>query len=129
MVMCAPRSVYPWDLVLTKLDQKIFIDRREGSALDMITVNENAADAPLDASEGNKDTINNPSALMMEATHINQVFPLQVVKESETAKKEMEHDHPFYNASEEDGPSGVQGAYRIQDGSTCRSQRTRSRCI
>jgi translation initiation factor 3 subunit D len=116
MVMCAPRSVYPWDLVLTKLDQKIFIDRREGSALDMVTVNENAADAPLDASEGNKDTINNPSALMMEATHINQVFPLQVVKESDTSKKEMEHDHPFYNASEEtDRPASKAYRYRRFD--------------
>jgi translation initiation factor 3 subunit D len=113
MVMCAPRSVYPWDLVLTMQDHKIYIDRREGSALDMVSVNENAADAPLDASEGNKDLMNNPSALMMEATHINQVFPLQVVKESETSKKEMEHAHPFYNASEETDPPASK-AYRYR---------------
>jgi translation initiation factor 3 subunit D len=70
----------------------------------MVTVNENAADAPLETSEGNKDTINSPGALMMEATHINNVFPLQVVKESETAKKEMAHAHPFYNEHEETDP-------------------------
>jgi translation initiation factor 3 subunit D len=49
----------------------------------------------------------------MEATHINQVFPLQVVKESETAKKEMEHEHPFYNASEETDPPASK-AYRYR---------------
>lgn len=115
-LMCSPRSVYPWDLVITKQDEKIFIDRREGSALDMVTVNENAADAPLDASEGNKDTINSPSALMMEATHINNVFPLQVVKESETQKKEMDHDHPFYNPNEEtDPPASKTYRYRRFD--------------
>jgi translation initiation factor 3 subunit D len=113
MLMCSPRSVYPWDLVITKHDDKVFIDRREGSNLDMVTVNENAADAPLELSEGNKDTINNPSALMMEATHINNVFPLQVVKESDTNKKTMPHEHPFYNPNEETDPPASK-AYRYR---------------
>jgi translation initiation factor 3 subunit D len=115
-LMCAPRSIYPWDLVITKQDDKLFIDKREASTLDNVTVNENAIDAPLDASEGNKDTINSPSALMMEATHINNVVPLQVVKESESHKKEMTHDHPFYNASEEtDPPASKTYRYRRFD--------------
>jgi translation initiation factor 3 subunit D len=113
MLMCSPRSVYPWDLVITKHNEKVFIDRREGSNLDMVTVNENAADAPLEVSEGNKDTINNPSALMMEATHINNVFPLQVVKESDTNKKNMSHEHPFYNPNEETDPPASK-AYRYR---------------
>jgi translation initiation factor 3 subunit D len=113
MLMCSPRSVYPWDLVLTKHHDKIFIDRREGSNLEMVTVNENAADAPLETSEGNKDTINSPSALMMEATHINNVFPLQVVKESENEKEEMQHEHPFYNPNEETDPPASK-AYRYR---------------
>lgn len=28
-LMCAPRSVYSWDLVVTKADGKIWIDRRD----------------------------------------------------------------------------------------------------
>jgi translation initiation factor 3 subunit D len=79
----------------------------------MVTVNENAADAPLETSEGNKDTINNPIALMNEATHINNVFPLQVVHESETNKKDMPHEHPFYNPSEETDPAASK-AYRYR---------------
>ncbi|EMC93382.1 hypothetical protein BAUCODRAFT_95031, partial [Baudoinia panamericana UAMH 10762] len=116
MLMCAPRSVYSWDLVIVKQNNKIFIDKRDGSALDMVTVNENAADAPLELSEGNKDTLNNPIALKEEATHINNVFPCQVVQESETGKHEMNNPHPFYNAAEEtDPPASKAYKYRRFD--------------
>lgn len=116
MLMCAPRSVYSWDIVITKSGGKVYIDKREASSLDMVTVNENAIDAPLETSEGNKDSINNPSALMMEATHINNVFPLQVVIESETAKRDMPHEHPFYNpAVETDPPASKAYRYRRFD--------------
>jgi translation initiation factor 3 subunit D len=113
LLMCAPRSVYSWDLVLTKHGDKVFIDRRDGSSLDMVTVNENAADAPLETSEGNKDTINSPSGLMMEATHINHTFPIQVVTESETARVDMANEHPFYNPAEETDPAASK-AYRYR---------------
>ncbi|KAB2577844.1 Eukaryotic translation initiation factor 3 subunit D [Lasiodiplodia theobromae] len=102
MLMCAPKSVYPWDLVITRRRNQVFIDKRDTSTIDMVTVNENAMDAPLETSEGNKDTINNPNALMLEATHINNVFPLQVVQEG--TKKDMAHAHPFYNEEEESAP-------------------------
>ncbi|KAL8905208.1 MAG: hypothetical protein Q9171_006765 [Xanthocarpia ochracea] len=101
MLMCAPRSVYSWDIVITRTGNKIFLDKRDGSSLDMVSVNENAADAPLEASEGNKDSINFPGALALEATFINHNFVNQTVIESETSKHEMAHDNPFYNPSEE----------------------------
>lgn len=28
--MCAPRSVYPWDIVLIREGDKLFLDKREG---------------------------------------------------------------------------------------------------
>ncbi|KXT14628.1 hypothetical protein AC579_3699 [Pseudocercospora musae] len=113
MLMCAPRSVYSWDIILRKEGNKVFIDKREGSSLDMVTVNENAADAPLEMSEGNKDQINSPGALKEEATHINNVFPLQVVQESDSMKRDMNHEHPFYNAEEETDPPASK-AYRYR---------------
>ena len=113
MLMCAPRSVYSWDLVFVRHGDKLFVDKRENSILDMITVNENAADAPLETSEGNKDSMNSPVALMQEATHINNVFPIQVVQESETAKRDMPNDHPFYNSAEETDPPASK-AYRYR---------------
>lgn len=116
LLMCAPRSVYSWDLVLVKQGNKIFIDKREGSSVDAVTVNENAADAPLEVSEGNKDTINSPGALREEATVINNLFPLQVVLESETRRHDMTNDHPFYNAAEEaDPPASKAYKYRRFD--------------
>jgi translation initiation factor 3 subunit D len=113
MLMCATKSVYSWDLVFTKKDGKVFIDKRDQSSLDMVTVNENAADAPLEISEGNKDSINSPGALMLEATHINNVFPLQVVQESESQKVSMAHEHPFYNEEVESDPPASK-AYRYR---------------
>ncbi|KAI4188213.1 MAG: hypothetical protein LQ346_005359 [Caloplaca aetnensis] len=104
MLMCAPRSVYSWDIVITRTGNKIFLDKRDGSSLDMVSVNENAADAPLEASEGNKDQINFPGALALEATFINHSFVNQTVIESENSKFEMQHENPFYNPSEETEP-------------------------
>ncbi|KAF2442104.1 eukaryotic translation initiation factor 3 subunit D [Karstenula rhodostoma CBS 690.94] len=116
VLMCATKSVYSWDLVITKKGSKLFIDKRDNSNLDMVTVNENATDAPLETSEGNKDTMNSPSALMLEATHINNVFPLQVVNESQTNKVEMPHEHPFYNEEvESDPPASKAYKYRRFD--------------
>ncbi|KAF2739254.1 eukaryotic translation initiation factor 3 subunit D [Polyplosphaeria fusca] len=113
MLMCATKSVYSWDLVITKRHNKLFIDKRESSNIDMVTVNENATDAPLDISEGNKDTMNSPGALMLEATHINNVFPLQVVVESQSHKITMTHEHPFYNEEVETDPAASK-AYKYR---------------
>lgn len=101
MLMCANRSVYPWDIVILRQGDKIYLDKRDGSSIDMVTVNENAADAPLELSEGNKESINSPAALALEATFINQNFANQVVLESEEQKYKTPHDNPFYNPSEE----------------------------
>ncbi|KAF2186834.1 eukaryotic translation initiation factor 3 subunit D [Zopfia rhizophila CBS 207.26] len=113
MLMCATKSVYSWDLVISRRGNKVFIDKRENSNLDMVTVNENATDAPLEISEGNKDSINSPGALMLEATHINNVFPLQVVVESQANKLSMPHEHPFYNEEVETDPPASK-AYRYR---------------
>ncbi|KAK0716962.1 eukaryotic translation initiation factor 3 subunit 7-domain-containing protein [Lasiosphaeria miniovina] len=119
MLMCSTRSVYPWDIVIIKHGNKVFIDKRDNAALDMVTVNENAADAPLEASEGSKDLINQPPALAEEATYINHNFPTQAVLESETQKVEMAHENHFYNASEETAPPASKAyKYRRFDLST-----------
>ncbi|KAG6039793.1 hypothetical protein E4U41_002140 [Claviceps citrina] len=119
MLMCSPRSVYPWDIVIVRQGNKIFLDKRDNANLDMVTVNENAADAPLDAADGGKEGINQPSALAEEATYINHNFANQVVTESETAKVEMSNANPFYNSSEDsDPPASKAYKYRRFDLST-----------
>lgn len=117
MLMCAPRSVYPWDIVIVRQGNKVFLDKRDNAALDMVTVNENAADAPLEASEGSKEGINQPGALAEEATYINHNFANQVVVEGQ--KVDMAHENPFYSASDETVPPASKAyKYRRFDLST-----------
>ncbi|KAL6231265.1 eukaryotic translation initiation factor 3 subunit D [Aspergillus navahoensis] len=111
MLMCAPRSVYSWDIIIVHQGNKIYFDKREGASLDLVTVNENAADAPLEVAEssGKQDSINTPSALALEATFINHNFALQTVVEANNAKVDFNHPNPFYNAEEETEPLASKG--------------------
>lgn len=114
MLMCATRSVYSWDIVILKHGSKIFLDKRPDSSIDMVTVNENAADAPLEADAPNTqaqqqtgvkaDSINTPSNLAMEATIINHNFALQTVIESQSARLDMPNPNPFYSPEAETEP-------------------------
>lgn len=117
MLMCSTRSVYPWDIVIVRQGRKLFLDKRDNAALDMVTVNENAADAPLEASEGSKDSLNQPGALAEEATYINHNFANQVVLENQ--KLDMPNENPFYNSAEETSPAASKAyKYRRFDLST-----------
>ncbi|CAI2164168.1 1403_t:CDS:10 [Funneliformis geosporum] len=109
LLMCAPRSVYPWDIVINRIGNKLFFDKRSNGVYDYITVNENSADPPLET--GDKDNINAPTALALEATLINHHFALQVVNEDE--KHEFEKPNPFIN-SPEDAEEMAPCAYRYR---------------
>lgn len=37
-LMCAPRSTYPWDIVITKRGDVLVFDKRTNSSLDFLTV-------------------------------------------------------------------------------------------
>ncbi|RUO95822.1 eukaryotic translation initiation factor 3 subunit D [Jimgerdemannia flammicorona] len=91
LLMCSPRTAYPWDIVINRIDDRVVFDKREGGVFDYVTVNENTADPPMET--GDKDNINSPSALSMEATFINQHFAFQVINEEE--KYEFENPNPF----------------------------------
>ena len=114
MLMCATRSVYSWDIVIVKHGDKIFLDKRPDSSIDLVTVNENAADAPLEADTSSTpsqqqtgvkaDSINTPLNLANEATMINHNFALQTVLENSNSKLEFPHANPFYSSSDEIDP-------------------------
>lgn len=38
MLMCTTRSVYPWDIVLTREADKLFMDKREGGPFGRLIV-------------------------------------------------------------------------------------------
>ncbi|KAK4945248.1 hypothetical protein LTR10_015407 [Elasticomyces elasticus] len=117
MLMCATRSVYSWDIVIVKNGNKIFLDKRPDSSIDLVTVNENAADAPMEADTANTqnqtgvkpDSINTPHNLAMEATMINHNFALQTVLESQNNKFEYSKPNPFYSSSDETDPLASKG--------------------
>jgi translation initiation factor 3 subunit D len=114
MLMCAPRSVYSWDIVIIQQGNKIYFDKRNNASIDLVTVNENATDAPMEVPEtgqtsGKQESINTPGALALEATIINHNFALQTVIESDTAKLDFAHPNPFYNPSEETEPLASKG--------------------
>lgn len=74
-LMCTPRSVYSWDILVTRAAGRLFFDKRDGSSLDMLTVAETSPEAiPED-----KDNINGMQQLSLEATAINQNFSQQVI--------------------------------------------------
>ncbi|CAO0798941.1 unnamed protein product [Mucor circinelloides] len=96
LLMCATRTVYPWDIVVKKTaDGKVILDKRPGGVFDFVTVNENSYDPPA---ESDKDTINSWSALCNEATYINQNFSRQVL-EKDALK--FENPNPFATADTE----------------------------
>ncbi|CAD6577232.1 MAG: hypothetical protein TREMPRED_001890 [Tremellales sp. Tagirdzhanova-0007] len=100
VLMCAPRSVNSWDLILDRRGDQLFLDKREGGPYDYITVNENAADPPAESEDPSE--INSPGSLSLEATYINQNFSSQVIQES--TKPYTPSQNPFYSPEEETEP-------------------------
>ncbi len=100
-LMTTPRTVYPWDLLIVKKNNQVFLDIRPGSTLGQLSVNETAPDAASD----DKDAINGMQQLMNEATAVNRSFSQQVLLfEGET--HECGEPHPF---SATGGPGGAPG--------------------
>lgn len=85
-LMSCPRSVYSWDIVIQKMDGMLFLDKRDDSHFDLLTVSETAHEPPQATDD--IDEINHPEKLSLEATMINQNFSQQIIKEgSETTRK------------------------------------------
>ncbi|KAI9364771.1 eukaryotic translation initiation factor 3 subunit D [Pilaira anomala] len=109
LLMCATRTVYPWDIVVKKTaDGKVILDKRPGGVFDFVTVNENSYDPPA---ESEKDTINSWSALCNEATYINQNFSRQVLDKSSV---KFENPNPFASSEESEAELASCG-YRYRE--------------
>lgn len=109
-LMACTRSVLPWDIVVHKVNNMIFFDKRDQSTFDFLTVNENAAESP---SSDDRDSINHPDRLSLEATMINQNFSQSLMKTDSSFVKTFEHPNPF--ADEETKPAAIAYRYRKLD--------------
>ena len=109
-LMASPRSVYPWDIVVIKVQDKIFFDKRDNSRFDYVTVSETATEPP-DFEKPETD-INHPNMLSVEATAINQNFSQQIL--TATQSKKYDHANPFFDEDEDDGTTPAAVAYRYR---------------
>ncbi|CAK5275110.1 unnamed protein product [Mycena citricolor] len=125
VLMCAPRSVYPWDIVIVREGNNLFFDKRDGGAFDTVTVNENAADPPQDPTPPNPaekaavpetPSINSATSLSLEATYINQNFGFQSVTENPPPPAvDLAHPNPFYGPDETEPLASCGYRYRVFD--------------
>jgi translation initiation factor 3 subunit D len=124
--MCAPRSFLPWDIVVNREGNKLFLDKRDGGAFDIVTVNENAADPPIDPLPPNPNnpnekapeapSINSATNLSLEATYINQNFGFQaVVEKSPPPAIDFAKPNPFYGPEETEPMASCGYRYRLYD--------------
>ena len=105
VLMAANRSIYSWDLVITRNGNTILIDKRDGATcIDFQTVNENAQDPPsYDENLDPLQQINSPVKLGVEATAVSQNISQMVLSLEDV--EDMEYPNPFFDEDEEENGS------------------------
>ncbi|XP_017477943.1 PREDICTED: eukaryotic translation initiation factor 3 subunit D-like [Rhagoletis zephyria] len=113
-LMCATRSVASWDIIVNRVGNKLFFDKRDDSEFDLLTVNETAADPPFNEES---NSINNPRSLALEATYINHNFSQQVLKNTDKKEEKycFENKNPFVSEEDESDVASVAYRYRKFD--------------
>jgi len=105
-IMCCNRSVYSWDIVAQRVGDKIFLDKRDDSDFDFLTVNETSHAPPT----ADTDSIDAPERLSMEATYLNRTVSQQVLQQKTPGYK-FPSANPF--TDEEEGEDASVG-YRYR---------------
>jgi translation initiation factor 3 subunit D len=105
-LMCATRSTYSWDIVVQKIGDKLFFDKRDNT-FDLLTVNETSNEPPVDDPE----MLN---TLALEATFVCNNFSQQVLKLGEDRHR-FEELNPFISEEEEEKMASVGYRYRKWD--------------
>lgn len=95
-VMTAPKSLYSWDVIIRKHQDKVFIDKRdEQNMLDCLTVNETSQDnQPMD-----DDSINGVRQLMQEAVKVNRAWRYHHTQKDK--KKSLKEADPFVEVEDQ----------------------------
>lgn len=124
-LMAAPRSVYPWDIIINVVGTLIFLDVRDGVQAECVTVGETSHDPP---GEDPRDP-NSRHGLSLEATSILQNFtqqvlmknrvvasgaPKTVAEEKKTVGGEELDEHPFFDEEDSDFQAPASMCYRYR---------------
>ena len=107
VIMAAPRSAFSWDLVVNRVGDKLFLDKRSDCSTDYVTCMETANDF----GDEDKESVNHPFKLMQEATYINQAFSQQVLSKTE---KPIEFENPRGPFVEDDSEVPAPVSYRYR---------------
>ena len=100
--MMASRSVYSWDIVVQKIGGKVFLDKRDNTEFDLLTVSETSAEPPQE--EGTN--LNSPRNLALEAIFVNHNFSQQALK-SDGERFKFGMENPFVDAELEGEEANV----------------------
>ncbi|KAF9006729.1 eukaryotic translation initiation factor 3 subunit D [Cyathus striatus] len=117
VLMCAPRSVYPWDIVIVREGNNLFFDKRDGGPFDTVTdpTPPNPND-PAAKSAPEPPSINSATSLSLEATYINQNFGFQsVIENPPPPAVDFSHPNPFYGPDETEPLASCGYRYRLFD--------------
>lgn len=99
-LMTLTRSAKTWDIILTRVGDVLFIDKRDDAQMEILTVNENFTDRVFEKDEARqKMPYNSPEKLGVEATAINQSFLVQALKKDEATPQG--NPNPFTEEGEQ----------------------------
>lgn len=121
LLMASTRSVNSWDVVVKKENGVIFFDKRQRSRIDFLTVNENWNEVQ----QAEKDSVNHPTKLSIEATLIGHNFSQQMVAKG-TSKK-LGLPNPFLGSLERN-MEPASGGYRYRTWNLGEDIKVVSRC-
>jgi len=113
VLMGAPRSAFSWDIVVNRVGDKLFLDKRIDSAIDYVTCNETANDF----GDEDRDSINHVSKLTTEATFINQNFSQQVLQPKDCKEGIFSFEtpeSPFSTAATDGGQTAAPVGYKYR---------------
>nr|CAX70348.1 eukaryotic translation initiation factor 3, subunit 7 zeta [Schistosoma japonicum] len=111
MIMCCTRSVYPWDLIVRRIQDRLFFDKREDAESDFVSVCETAAEPPNEE----PGHINSPQRLALEATFINTNLSQQMLLMGGKTYSFPE-ENPFKDDEDEDSDNPNPSHNRNREG-------------
>ncbi len=99
-IIVAPRCVQSWDIVVERVAGMLFLDKRDDTITDLVTVSETSNEAPKDEKRLPADQqVNSFQQLCKEATAINADFAQMAVDSN--ARFSYEEPNPFEEDSDE----------------------------
>lgn len=112
VLMACYRSVNAWDIVVRRVGDNLIFDKRAGSRIDFLSVNENWNEVQ----ETDLESVNHPENLATEATFIGHNFSQQVLRPDKKRSHKFVEANPFLGSlSPGHVPASVGYRYRKWD--------------